>query len=129
MTAPSWTGENQLIPEVEADFDEVRLLDGILSLKSLTRFSNELARCSIFALDAALRDRMVLDVAAKIDADFIAFRKNKDTQGPYLLQPDPTQDGVFRILGRPVTITNRIPIGTARASCRASSPPTCRRSR
>jgi len=41
------------------------LLDGIKSLKSLTRFSNELARSSIVALDAALRDRMVLDVAAR----------------------------------------------------------------
>lgn len=176
MTAPSWVGENTLIPEVEADFDEVRLLDGILSLKSLTRFSNELARSSVVALDAALRDRMVLDVAAKLDTaliagtgdlvngkattpvgiinypgtqqitgagtpsidvlldavalllaanvnvascrifmtsrDFIAFRKLKDTQGHYLLQPDPTQDAVFRILGIPVTITNRIPIAS-----------------
>jgi HK97 family phage major capsid protein len=175
MTAPSWHGENELINEVEADFDEVRLLDGILSLKSLTRFSNELARSSIIALDAALRDRMVLDVASKLDTaliagtgdpdaagkrttplgivnydgtqeitgagapsldvlldavgllmaanvdptrcrvfmtsrDFIAFRKLKDTSGKYLLQPDPTQDGVFRVLGLPVTITNRIPV-------------------
>ena len=39
MIAPSWVGENVLIPEVAADFGEVRLLDGILSLKSLTRFS------------------------------------------------------------------------------------------
>lgn len=173
MDAPSWVGENVLIPEVEAEFGEVRLLDGILSLKSLTRFSNELARSSIIALDSALRDRMVLDVAAKLDhaliagtgdpvdgkrttplgivnytgtqeivdagapsldvlldavgllmaanvdptrcrvfmtsRDFIAFRKLKDTSGKYLLQPDPTQDGVFRVLGLPVTITNRIP--------------------
>lgn len=173
MDAPSWVGENVLIPEVEAEFGEVRLLDGILSLKSLTRFSNELARSSIVALDAALRDRMVLDVAAKLDhaliagdgdvvagkrttplgivnyagtqeilaagdpsldvlldavgllmaanvdptrcrvfmrSDaFIAFRKLKDSSGKYLLQPDPTQDGVFRVLGLPVTITNRLP--------------------
>lgn len=50
----------------------MRLLDGILSLKSLTRFSNELARSSIIALDAALRDRMVFDVAAKLDTALIA---------------------------------------------------------
>jgi len=65
VTAPSWHGENELINKVEADFGEVVLLDGIKSLKSLTRFSNELARSSIVALDAALRDRMVLDVAAR----------------------------------------------------------------
>ena len=72
MTAPSRVGENVLIPEVEADFGEVVLLDGIKSLKSITRFSNELARSSIIALDAALRDRMVLDVASKLDAALIA---------------------------------------------------------
>ena len=72
MIAPCWVGENVLIPEVAADFGEVRLLDGILSLKSLTRFSNELARSSIIALDSALRDRMVLHVAAKLDTALIA---------------------------------------------------------
>ena len=177
MDAPSWHGENEQINEVNATFAEVRLLDGIKSLKSITRYSNELARSSVVALDAALRDRMVLDVASKLDTaliaglgdpdvngkrttplgiinyagtqqiptagapsvdvlldavglllsanvdptscrvfmtsrDFIAFRKLKDTQQRYLLQPDPTQDAVFRVLGLPITITNRIPIGT-----------------
>ena len=70
MTTPSWVGENQLIPEVDATFGEVTLLDTTVSLKSITRFSNELARSSVVALDAALRDKMVLDVAAKIDAAF-----------------------------------------------------------
>ncbi len=70
MTAPSWTGENELIPEVDATFGEVVLLNGTKSLKSITRFSNELARSSVVALDAALRDKMVLDVAAKIDTAF-----------------------------------------------------------
>jgi predicted phage gp36 major capsid-like protein len=40
--------------EVDPDFGEVTLLDGT-SLKSITRFSNELARSSVVALDAALR--------------------------------------------------------------------------
>lgn len=70
MTAPSWVGENTLIPEVDASFSEVVLLNGTQSLKSITRFSNELARSSVVALDAALRDKMVLDVAAKIDTAF-----------------------------------------------------------
>ncbi|MDP9465672.1 MAG: phage major capsid protein [Actinomycetota bacterium] len=174
MGAPAWHGENELITEVDPDFGEVRLLDGVKSVKSITRFSNELARSSVVALDAALRDKMVLDVAAKIDQafiagtgdpvggknttplgilnypgvqtiagvgtptlddlldavaltytanvdtgrlrwmmtsrDFITLRRLKDTTGKYLLQPDATQDAVFRLLGIPVTVTNRIPI-------------------
>ncbi len=176
MTPPNWHGENELITEVEADFGEVVLLDGVKSLKSITRYSNELARSSVVALDAALRDRMVRDVASKMDAafiagtgdvvdgkrttplgllnypgvqevtgvgapnldalldaiglliaanvdptrcrlfmasrDWIAVRKLKDGGGKYVLQPDPTADGVFRLFGIPVTVTNRIPIGT-----------------
>ncbi len=169
MGAPAWHGENELITEVDPDFGEVTLLNGTKSLKSITRFSNELARSSVVALDTALRDRMVLDVAAKIDTafitgsgtagmplgllnysgvqsiaavgtptlddlldaialtytanvdtgrlrwmmtsrDFITLRKLKDASGKYLLQPDATQDAVFRLLGIPVTVTNRIPI-------------------
>jgi HK97 family phage major capsid protein len=174
MTPPNWHGENEQITEVEADFGEVVLLDGVKSVKSITRFSNELARSSVVALDAALRDRMVLDVAAKLDAaflagtgdivdgrrttplgilnypgvvslpavgvpslddlhdaygvalganadptrmrwlmtsrDFITLRKIKDTSGKYMLQPDATQDGVYRLLGSPVTVTNRLPV-------------------
>lgn len=176
MTSPSWVGENVLIPEVEADTDEVVLLDGIKSLKSITRYSNEMARSSVVALDAALQDRMVFEVAAKLDAafiggtgdvvdgkrttplgivnyagtqqitdvgtpslddlhdavgmmlganadpsrarwlltsrDFVNLRKIKSATGSnsYVLQPDPTQDNVYRLLGIPVTITNRIPI-------------------
>lgn len=70
MTAPSWHGENELIAEVGATFGEVTLLNGTKSLKSITRFSNELARSSVVALDQTLRDKMVLDVAAKIDTAF-----------------------------------------------------------
>lgn len=46
--------EQQLITEVDPDFGDVTLLDGINSVKSITRFSNELARWSAAALDAAL---------------------------------------------------------------------------
>jgi HK97 family phage major capsid protein len=174
MTDPGWHGENELITEAEADFGEVVLLDGIKSLKSITRYSNELARSSVVALDAALRDRMVLDVASRLDAaliagmgdpdgtgkrttplgivnytgtfglpgvgtltldhlhdavgialagnadvnrlrwmlrsdTFVALRKLKDTSGKYLLEPDPTAAGSYRLLGLPVTVTNRIP--------------------
>ena len=171
MTPAAWVGENTLIPEVEADFGEITLLpSGMKSVKSLTRFSNELARQSVIALDAALRDRMVRDVAAKLDTAFIAgtgaagteptglinypgttaipgvgvlslddlhdaegaalasnvdparlkwfmrsgtfvgLRKLKDTSGKYLVQPDPTEAGAYRLLGHSVTVTNRIPV-------------------
>lgn len=174
MTDPSWHGENELINEVEADFGELVLLPSTMkSVKSLTRFSNELARQSVVALDAALRDRMVLDVAAKIDTqlmsasgdgittprgifaytgtqtlavggaltldhlhdaeglvlaanvdpsrvrwvmtsrDFVKLRKVKDTTGRYLIQPDATEAGAYRLLGHAVTVTNRIPDTTA----------------
>lgn len=175
MTEPSWIGENTLIPEVEADFGEVMLLpSGMRSVKSLTRFSNELARQSVISLDAALRDRMVRDVATKLDNAFIAgtggapagteplglvnypgtqqitgigdlslddlhdaeglalganvdparlkwfmrsnvfvgLRKLKDADGRYLIQPDPTEAGAYRLLGHGVTVTNRLPVNT-----------------
>ena len=72
-TAPSWHGENEQIDEVDPTFDEVVLLpDTMKSVKVLVRFSNELARQSIVSLDAALKDRLVTDVAATIDAELIA---------------------------------------------------------
>jgi HK97 family phage major capsid protein len=168
---PGWTAENGLIPERDVDFDEVTLLPSTMdSVKVITRYSNELARQSVVALDAALRDRLVRDVAAKLDTQFLsaagdgidiprglfayagvqtvavdgalsldhlltawglalaanvdmsrlrwllppgtftALRKLKDGQQRYQLQPDPTQDGVFRLFGAPVTVTARIPV-------------------
>ena len=170
MGEPSWHGENELIDEVDATFDEVTLLPSTMkSVKSLTRFSNELARQSVIALDAALRQRMVRDVAAKLDTqflsaggdgitlprglfaypgtqslavggalsldhlhdaeglvlsanvdptrvrwlmtsrEFIGLRKLKDSSGKYLVQPDPTEAGAYRLLGHGVTVTNRVP--------------------
>jgi len=169
-TSPDWIGENELITEKDVTFDEVVLLPSTMkSVKVITRYSNELARQSVVALDAALRDRLVTDVANKLDTqllsasgdgvttpkglfaysgvqsvavggaltldhlldawgkalsanvdmarlrwvmtprEFTALRKVKDTQNRYQLQPDPTQDGVFRLFGAPVTVTARVP--------------------
>lgn len=72
-TTVEWVGENELIPEADPDFDEVTLLPSTMkSLKTLTRYSNELARQSVVALDAALKDRLVTDVAAKLDAQLFS---------------------------------------------------------
>ncbi len=73
VTDPGWTGENELIPERDVTFDEVSLLPSTMkSVKVLTRFSNELARQSVVSLDSALQDRLVRDVAAKLDAQFFS---------------------------------------------------------
>lgn len=176
ITDPGWTGESELIPERDVDFDEVSLLPSTMkSLKVITRYSNELARASVVALDAALQQRLVKDVADKLDTqlfsasgdgvttpkglfahsgtqtvpvdgeltldhlldawgmalsanvnmsglrwvmrpqEFTKLRKIKsNTTGSnaYVLQPDPTADGVFRLWGAPVTITPRLPLTT-----------------
>lgn len=164
-----------MISEVNADFGEVVLLDGVKSLKSITRYSNELARSSVIALDAVLKDKMVSDVASKLDnaliagtgnpdpvtgknttplglmnyqgtqavlavgalsiddlhdaiglalganaspnqmrwmmrsTVFVGLRKLKDSSGKYLVEPDVSQAGGYRLLGLPVTVSNRIP--------------------
>ena len=73
VTDPGWTGESTLIPSRDVGFDEVLLLpSGMKSIKVLTRFSNELARQSVVALDQALQARLVSDVAAKLDARLLS---------------------------------------------------------
>jgi HK97 family phage major capsid protein len=172
-TSPAWHGENEQITDDDVDFDEVTLLPStIKSVKTLTRFSNELARQSVVSLESAIKDRLVKDVADKLDAAFIAgtgdtgttplgilnyagtqevtavgaisfdaildawglllsanantaaskwlmrpetfvaLRKVKQGTGSnqYVLTPDPTQDGVFRLFGSQVIVTNRIPV-------------------
>ncbi|QZY53384.1 phage major capsid protein [Leucobacter tenebrionis] len=177
-TDVTWYGENEQIDDEDVSFDEIVLLpSSIKSVKTLTRFSNELARQSVVSLDAAIKDRLVKDVADKLDAafltgtgdvvggvqstplglinydgvqtvdaaitldsmidawgkllsanantaaakiimnpaDFVTLRKVKQATGSnqYVLTPDPTQDGVFRLFGSQVIITSRIPAGTS----------------
>lgn len=180
-TDPSWAGENEKIAEVDVDFGEITLLPStIKSLKTLTRFSNEISRQSFISLDAVLKDRLVKDVAAKLDHQlfagtgnggttpvgllnyagvqtistvgdinfdvlldawgkllaanvntaaakwfvrpetFVALRKLKDKQDRYQLTPDPTQDGIFRLFGTQVVVTDRIPVtGTSTKTTQA----------
>lgn len=70
-TALPFTGESTAIPEADADFGEITLLPSTMkSVKVITRYSNELARQSVVSLEAALRQRLVLDVAGKLDEQF-----------------------------------------------------------
>lgn len=166
----TWTGESEQIPSVDFDVDEVHLMPSTMkSVKVITRYSNELARQSVIALDAAIKDRLVADVAAKLDTqffgasgdgtttpkglfawsgtqtvavggaltydvlldawgkalaanvnmaalkwvmtpgDFVKLRKIKDSQQRYIMTPDVTADGVFRVFGAPVVVTARVP--------------------
>ena len=66
-----FTGEAEAIPEQDQTFGEVRLLPSTMrSVKVITRYTNELARQSVVSLEAALRDRLVVDVANLLDRQF-----------------------------------------------------------
>lgn len=69
----NWHGESEQITEVEPGTgDELELLpDTMKSIKTLTRFSNELARQSVVSLEQALQNRLVRDVATALDRQFL----------------------------------------------------------
>ncbi|MCG7426035.1 phage major capsid protein [Helcobacillus sp. ACRRO] len=46
-------------------------------------------------------------------ADFFSIRKMKDSSGKYILESDITRDATHRLFGVPVTVTNKLPEGTA----------------
>lgn len=67
-TELEFVGENELIPEATPDTDETVLLPNTMkSVKTITRYSNELARQSVVSIDAVLQQRLVADVASAID--------------------------------------------------------------
>ncbi|WP_081392371.1 phage major capsid protein [Mycolicibacterium fortuitum] len=64
-----FVAEGAQISDGDVSFDEVTLLPSTLkSLKVLCRFSNEMARQSVVALDATLRSTLVTNVAQALDA-------------------------------------------------------------
>lgn len=101
---PGWTGENELIPERDATFGEVTLLPSTMkSIKVLTRFSNELARQSVVSLDAALKDRLVTDVATKLDTQLLSASGDGITTPKGLFAYAGTQT---LAVGGPLTLDN-----------------------
>ncbi len=69
----AFVGENQQIPEASMSFGEVTLLPSTMeSIKVIVRFSSELVRQSVVAIDAAIQNRLVTDVASKIDKAFLS---------------------------------------------------------
>ena len=70
---PSWVGEGQVIPEVDTDFEQVLLLpDTMDSIKAIHRYTAEMARQSVVALDATLKDALVGAVARKLDLQLLS---------------------------------------------------------
>lgn len=66
-------GQNELIPDGDVNFDEIGLLPSTMkAIKTLTKFSNELDRQSVVSLDVALREKLVTDVAAAMDAQLFS---------------------------------------------------------
>lgn len=87
-----WHGENEQITEADPDFDEVTLMPSTLqSLKVLTRYSNELARQSVVNLEAAIRQRLVSDVAARLDQQLLSADGDGVTQPRGLFAYEGTQ--------------------------------------
>ncbi|HIZ98246.1 MAG TPA: phage major capsid protein [Candidatus Janibacter merdipullorum] len=87
-TEPGWVGEGELIPEHDVDFDEVRLMPTERkSVKTLIRFTNELLRQSVIGLDSTLKQRLVSDVARKIDTAFLVGDGADDSVTGIVNQP------------------------------------------
>jgi HK97 family phage major capsid protein len=71
-TGADYVNELDTIPEDDADFDEVELLPTARpSVKVICKISNEARRQSAISLDQIVRDRLVQDVASKIDTEFL----------------------------------------------------------
>lgn len=92
---PSWVGEGEVIPEADVDFDEIKLMPTERkSLKTLIRFTNELARQSVIGLDSTLKSRLVNDVSRKLDtALLMGDGKNNTVTG--LVNQNDVQKGVL----------------------------------
>jgi len=101
-TGASFVAEGALIPDDDVTFSEALLLPkGMRAVKAITRFSDELARQSIVALDQVLKDRIVGDVAAALDTAFIASTVSDGTSPRGLL----SQPGIQTIaVGGAITL-------------------------
>lgn len=94
-TTPGLVGEGELIPEHDVDFDEVKLMPSDRkSIKTLIRFSNELLRQSTIGLDSVLKQRLVKDVADKLDDEMLLGDGTNGGMTGLLKQPD-AQRGVL----------------------------------
>lgn len=72
-TVPGYVAEGAQIPDThDVGFDEISLMPTTRrSIKSILRFTNELARSATIGLDAVLKARLVNDVATKLDTELL----------------------------------------------------------
>lgn len=100
---PDWYGQNEQIADEDPSFDELSLLPSTMkSVKVLTRFSNELARQSVIALDAALKTRLVTDVANTVDAQLLSAGGDGIT----------TPRGLFAYAGQDLPVAGALTLDT-----------------
>lgn len=71
--SPGYVAEGGEIPDShDVSFDEISLMPtSRKSIKSILRFTNELARSATIGLDAVLKQRLVKDVANKLDTELL----------------------------------------------------------
>lgn len=113
----------RLVSDVARKIDDAFLTgDGVDG--SVTGIVNQ-AGVQTGVLDAAepdsFLDALALASAAEVQpnrwiisgADFYAVRKIKDNSGNYILESDITSGPTYRLFGVPVTVTNKLPAGTA----------------
>lgn len=87
-----YVGEGGTIPVVVPQFGKVNLLPSTMqSIKVLSKFSNELYRQSVIAIDLALQEHLVNSVAATLDTQLIAGSGDGVTTIKGLLNFDNTQ--------------------------------------
>jgi HK97 family phage major capsid protein len=113
----------RLVTDVSNALDDA-LLKGAGTSNSITGIINQ-AGVQTGDLDVAdadsLLDAIALASAAEVTptrwfisgADFISLRRLKDGQQRYLLESDVTADVTYRLFGIPVTVTNKLAVGTA----------------
>ncbi|MEX3517678.1 phage major capsid protein [Corynebacterium camporealensis] len=87
--SPSIVGENELIPEDEAAFGEMKLMPSDRkSIKSLTRVSNELIRQAKQGVTSVLQTRLVKDVANSLDTMLLKGDGKDGGATGFLKQPN-----------------------------------------
>lgn len=72
-TTTKFYGQNEQITDDDVELSEITLLPSTMkAIKTLTKFSNELARQSVVSLDSALKEALVRDVANAMDAQLFS---------------------------------------------------------
>lgn len=113
----------RLVNDVSNALDTA-LLTGAGTTKSITGITRQTG-VQTGVLDAgdpdSLLDALALAHAAEVEptrwflsgADFFSLRKLKTTDGKYLVEADVTAGARYSLFGLPVTVTNKLPAGTA----------------